>query len=330
MRKLGHPPAYEENALGGWRLQPNLRKADLSYTRAREHNFVLNSNEDGLRTTLERERNPYSWRLAILGDSTTMGWGVNAEDSLGEVIAARLQSISPLNIEVLNGAQPGYSTWQAIWLYAEVIQHYRPDAVLLFLPLHDQNQVLISDRESQEGGNSLTAKTRVWLATNSRIYANLRKLRYNRAADVQLPAEGMTKERRVDRVPVEDRIESVERFKALNESRSVPILLGQLPSYGDLKRTSAIELEPRAGLQAVQAYADQQGISMLNMRACCGGDADAMVFPFDEGHYSVKGNRLIGEAIADQLIALGLPSKQYSTPPEDTETPEEAPAETSN
>ena len=333
LRKLGHAPAYTENAMGRWRLHPNLEDADL-VGRARQHNFSLNTNDDGLRATLNRDRTPYSWRLAILGDSTTLGWGVDLEDSLGEVIAARLQENTSLQVEVLNGAQPGYSTWQSVWLYGEVVRHYRPDAVILFLPLHDQNRVIVSDREYQEGGDGVLAKTRVWFATNSRIYAGLRKLRYQRASDIQLPADGMTRERRSQRVPVEDRIEAIERLRKINEVNGVPVLVGLLPSYDDLKAPSHAQLGKRVGVEAVLEYARGEGLDLISARDCCkleepfDGNAHAarLVFPFDKSHYSVEGSRRIGEAIAAQLTELGFPGKQFATEPAAVPAPDEGEA----
>jgi lysophospholipase L1-like esterase len=323
LRKLGHPPAYTDNAVGRWRLQPNLENADW-VGRARQHKFSLNSNDDGLRTTLTRARTPYSWRLAILGDSTALGWGVDVEDSLGEVIAGRLKETTSLHVEVLNAAQPGYSSWQAIWLYGEVVRHYRPDAVLLFLPLHDQNRVLVSDREYQEGAHGLTAKIRVWLATNSRIYADLRKLRYQRALDIQLPAAGMTRERRVERVPIADRIEALKRLQAINERNGVPVLLGLLPSYSDLGAPSQAQQGERIGIADVQDYATRNGIDMINVRSCCSGDPDPLVFSFDHSHYSVEGNRQIGEAIAAHLTAIGFPGQQFDAEPTPASAPNKA------
>ena len=62
--------------------------------------------------------------MALLGDSTVFGWGVDDGQTVADGLAAALPGV-----EVLNAGQPGYSTVQAARLL-EVVAAWRPEASL--------------------------------------------------------------------------------------------------------------------------------------------------------------------------------------------------------
>ena len=78
------------------------------------------------------ERAPGSFRVAVLGDSFTFGWGVAAEDAWPALLEARLAAHAPgARVEVLNFGVPGYNTWLQLLHWRRVVSRYQPDAVLL-------------------------------------------------------------------------------------------------------------------------------------------------------------------------------------------------------
>ncbi len=77
-------------------------------------------------------RTPNSFRVAVLGDSFTFGWGVAADEAWPALLEARLASeLAGLDVQVLNFGVPGYNTWTQLLHWQRVISRYRPDAVLL-------------------------------------------------------------------------------------------------------------------------------------------------------------------------------------------------------
>jgi lysophospholipase L1-like esterase len=76
---------------------------------------------------------PGAVRIAVLGDSSTFGWGVDAADTypaqLGPALAKRW-GVDPSRVEILNLGVPGYSTFQGRVLLERVALGYQPDAVV--------------------------------------------------------------------------------------------------------------------------------------------------------------------------------------------------------
>ena len=90
-------------------------------------------NAAGYRGPLRRpERTDRSFRVAVLGDSFTFGWGVAAEEAWPALLEARLAEQLPgADVEVLNFGVPGYNTWLQLLHWQRVVSRYQPDAVLL-------------------------------------------------------------------------------------------------------------------------------------------------------------------------------------------------------
>jgi hypothetical protein len=96
-----------------------------------DRNDVMNAAgyRGALRTT---SRAGNSFRVAVLGDSFTFGWGVAEEEAWPALLEARLVAeLGGLDVEVLNFGVPGYNTWLQLLQWRQVVSRYRPDAVLL-------------------------------------------------------------------------------------------------------------------------------------------------------------------------------------------------------
>ena len=92
---------YDGDSATVWWLKANL---DRILPHSDGHTFQVQTNALGLRGPLPPESG--EWILA-LGCSTTFGWGVEAEESWPSVLSKNL------DIPVINGGMPGWSTHQA-------------------------------------------------------------------------------------------------------------------------------------------------------------------------------------------------------------------------
>ena len=106
----GQQPAYQISQIGGWVMMPHAKERRMKSPQG--HDFLMTTNPDGLRSTLNENKNPNRFRIAILGDSTLFGWGVDDMDSFPAQLEAFLSASFP-SVEVLNAAQPGHSSTQA-------------------------------------------------------------------------------------------------------------------------------------------------------------------------------------------------------------------------
>ncbi|MEN9785917.1 MAG: hypothetical protein RLZZ299_1181, partial [Pseudomonadota bacterium] len=299
-RMAGVLPAYQPERMGGWRMY--AVDVDRVVRAPDGTRFRVRTNADGLRTTLARARTPGIGRLAFLGDSTAFGWGVDEGGTFADGLATRLRERGLADVEVLNAAQPGYSTVQAVRLYEEVVESYAPDLVVLFLPLHDHNRVTVSDPEWLRGGRGPLAVLRVQLATRSRLYEGLRRAVVPHAdAPFLRPDQAAGLDLRVPRVSDDERDVALRALLSLVSGGGGRLALGHLPFRADMEGRGAA---PRTGLAWASAWADAHGVPVVDLRGCCDGKAADYVLPHDPGHLSAAGNLAAGAAAAERLEPL--------------------------
>ena len=299
LRIAGVAPAYRPEALGQWRMQGGLSGMQTRGPRD-GHAFLLTTNADGLRTDLPRARTPGVPRIALLGDSTVFGWGVDDGGTVADGVSEGLPGV-----EVLNAGQPGYSTTQAAWLTGAVVAEYQPDLAVYFIPMHDHNRVLVSDREALLGGERPVARLRVALARRSALYQALRTLLFPASDRAFLLPQQPSTEPRVDRVSDAERSVALREAAAALAPHGGRVAVGWLPFQADIDGLAG---EDRPSGPWIRAFADETGASIVDVRGCCSGPG--LVLADDPGHLSADGNRQAGLAIAAELRptleALGI------------------------
>ncbi len=94
-------------------------------------------NRDGLRDRTRAEEKPAGfWRVAVLGDSVTLGAETRPYEAYPQVLEARLRGAGR-RVEVMNVALWGWSTRQERIAYERIARRYHPDQVLLAVCLND-------------------------------------------------------------------------------------------------------------------------------------------------------------------------------------------------
>lgn len=301
LRIAGVRPAYRVEDLGQWRVTAGLDKHAVRGPRD-QHSFTMTTNADGLRTTVPRARTPGRIRVALMGDSTVFGWGVDD----GATVADGAQAVLGDGYEVLNAGQPGYSTTMQAWLYAEVLKDYAPDLAVAFIPMHDTNLVLVSDREVLHGGASWSARARVTLAQQSSLYQAVRGLLFDYTDKAWLLPDEAATEPRVQRVSDAERTAALEDMKALSATWGGRVAVGYLPFKADIEHDQVAD---RPTQRWAAAYTGSHDVPLIDVRACCSGRA-GLVLEDDPGHLTREGNLAAGAALAQQLLA----SRQGASP----------------
>ena len=95
-------------------------------------------NADGLRDrTHPVEKPPGRYRLVALGDSVTLGAGIQPEEAYPQQLEAALCARRAACVDVMNVGLWGWSTRQERLAYERIVRRYRPDHVLLGVCLND-------------------------------------------------------------------------------------------------------------------------------------------------------------------------------------------------
>jgi lysophospholipase L1-like esterase len=147
---------YEWDRFLFYRLRPNAHvelldvfapQAALARSR-----WSVHTNARGFRTpAFETRKADAALRVAVLGDSSTFGWGVEHFETYPERLVPPLAAalgVDAARLEVLNLGVPGYSTFQGRVLLERVALPLAPDAVVWSYLSNDGAVTGVSDRDT--------------------------------------------------------------------------------------------------------------------------------------------------------------------------------------
>lgn len=132
------------------RLKVPVDDPQLSFAHAPNRSAFLMGvdveiNSHGLRDRDYELAKPAStYRIMMLGDSTTFGWGVRLEDTAAKILERRLNEASSgtgRRFEVINAGVGNYSTVQEVTYYETRGRAFRPDLVILVYFINDAEPV---------------------------------------------------------------------------------------------------------------------------------------------------------------------------------------------
>lgn len=275
-----------------WVTDPNLDREPFPH-REEGTTFRVSTNADGLRFPLhEVDKPPGVTRVMALGCSTTFGWGVDDEQSYPAVLESLLRA-DGYRVEVINGGQPGYTSFQGVWLYDTVLRDYEPDVVLVGYVVQDARKAAYTDR-SQAVLQGDARYLKHHLLYRSRVYLGLRAL----LGEIQIRAKerGEGDAGGVYRVPPRDYEANLRKLVGMiQEGGGVPVLFGY-----PLER-EGYTAEHRAILQAA---AEVLGVPHFDPQARMeqASRERRLYFEHDRGHANADGNALIARWVRDFLV----------------------------
>lgn len=132
------------------RLKRPVANPQLSFVHAPNgHSFLMGTdvriNSQGLRDyeySLQKPQGVY--RVMMLGDSTTFGWGVEQRDTAAKFLERKLNGHLPPGynkVEVLNAGVGNYDTVQEVTYYETLGRAFHPDLVILVFFINDPEPV---------------------------------------------------------------------------------------------------------------------------------------------------------------------------------------------
>jgi HEAT repeat protein/lysophospholipase L1-like esterase len=238
-------------------------------------------NRDGLRDRAHTiEKAERTWRVAILGDSVTLGAGIARRDAFPQVLERRLRGRGR-RVEVMNVALWGWSTRQERLAYERIARRYRPDAVILAVCLNDIPELQ----------NNLTRPPR-WLAWLFERSAFVRVVTNAEGREIR-SVEELFEEPSSRRVE-----EAFDRFFAevrlLREAARADRATCQVLVFPFRFQVRAGAPPPRAQ-ERITTFCRAAGIPVMDLLPTLSGVGDAAFFDYD--HLSREGARVVAREI---------------------------------
>jgi lysophospholipase L1-like esterase len=123
---------------------PALRHVHVPNRKATLMGVDFRTNSKGLRDReFPYEREPGTFRILMLGDSLTVGWGVRVEDTFSKRIESMYRE-RRVAAEVINTGVGNYNTVQEVEYFLTEGYRYRPDIVILNFFPNDAEPVPVS------------------------------------------------------------------------------------------------------------------------------------------------------------------------------------------
>ena len=281
--------AFEHNE-PYWVVDPNLRNEKMPHKEENSH-FLVSTNSEGLRSKVDLDNEKNSFRIMTLGCSTTFGWGVSDEETYPSRLQHYLSQDAP-KTEVINAGQPGYTSFQGLWLWDQILKDYSPDVVVIGYIVQDSRKAAYSDK-SQAILQSDSRFLKDNFLYRSKIYLALRFA----LGKVQVKAKERSSqdEGGAYRVPPQDFADNLRRLVSKIQSVSAePILFGY-----PLERTGYTEQHRRI----LKAAAENLSILHFDPQSKMeqATRTQELYFPNDKGHANSAGNDLIAQWMFDFL-----------------------------
>ncbi len=299
LRQAGWPQiteAFEHNT-PFWVTDPDLNRKPFPH---KEENalFRVSSNSDGLRSGPSDQTKPEgTLRIMTLGCSTTFGWGVDDQETYPQQLSQIIEAEHGSAIEVVNGGQPGYTSFQGLWLWDTTLKAYNPDVVLVGYVVQDARKAAYSDKsQAVLQGDHRFMKDNVLY--NSRVYLALRSF----LGGVQVKAKERPQNGQggTYRVPPQDYVDNLRAFvEQIQAMGSTPVLFG-FP----LER-AGYTAEHRKILKAAAAQLDIPYLDLQDQMETASREAE-LYFKRDRGHANAQGNAQIAQWVYDFLQTEGL------------------------
>ena len=273
---------------------------------------------------------PGRFRVAVAGDSLTMGWGVGDDETYAARLERLLRETSPpRDADVVNLGVGGYNTRQEVTLLARHAAKLQPDLVLIGFYSNDVPDALDDSEASAPGGTRILAEnpqagrvlrinptpTDWWnrqLRKSRAIYLAGRAFnrlrgggewglsRYAMEMDMLQGRTSPDLERAWTRVAAQ-----FDRLEALASDRGFVVGLVVLPC----KEQVTGEFQSTRYLDTIRSLAEPRGFHVIDPVPLMRERATArheLYIPYDRNHPSAEGHALIAEAIHRHLTGHGL------------------------
>ncbi len=282
----------------------------------------ITTNGDGMREVdLPRHKDADELRVLVLGDSSNFGHGVDGDEmwssQLEQLIGGGLEGRS---IRVLNGACPGWTTFQARVFMDELGLAYEPDVVIAGFN-NDPGPDYLGDAarltpEPLRTLNGILWRSEVYLLAREAVLASVRRLQptsyqhYTARQAGNAPEYGKLAEPEaetlVPRVPMASFLDNLRALHALGEEQGFRFVWIDMPINRSQPQLVERYVDP-AYREAADALASELGFPVVRADdAFRRHPPGRLHLPQHVFHPDPRGHRLLAELVAHTISAEGV------------------------
>ena len=300
-----------------WQVRPEL----VDFQNNKDPGLI-STNRDGMREVdLPRRKGPDEYRILVLGDSSNFGHGVEGDQMWSSVLEDLLApELKDRDLHVLNGACPGWTTYQALVFLDEYGLAYQPDMVIAGFN-NDPGPDYLGDAERLTPEpvrtlNGVLWRSELYLLAREAVLATVRRLRptayqhYSAREAGKEPKYGKLDEPEasvlVPRVPMDDFEANLRALEALGQGSGFDFVWVDMPinrSLPDLMERY-VNQDYR---DAVSALSVELGFPVVEVdRAFRDHPPGALHLRGHVFHPSPRGHATLARLVADDLLRSGL------------------------
>lgn len=268
-------------------------------------------NDDAMRGPAVPHEKRVGLRIAVLGDSSTYGFGLRERDSWGRMLEAILRGYD-VDVDVVNGGVIGYTLEQGYRVYVGKVRDFRPDIVIAaFGAVNDHFKQLMTDRAKID----LLSHPMFRLRQFFERYGAFRWLA--RAIEGPRPVQEIGEADVTARVPVDAFARRLVDLKRAVEEDGARLVLVSPPRRVDgeaqwkdvpaytaaLDEVAAREGIPLVPVRDVFRRLDEQELGEKWEVPAVGKQSKLFL---DQWHPSVRGHRLYAVTVGEVLLKSGL------------------------
>ena len=247
-------------------------------------------NSHGLRDREYSEAKPPGvYRIVMLGDSTTFGWGVTEEQTVAKILERELNKAGNRRFEVLNAGVGNYGTVQEYNHYLTYDRAFHPDLVILEYFINDAEPVPV------ERNTALIRRSYLLAFTISRLDAMLRLAgaRPNREAYYA----GLYQD---DRPGFQAAKQALAQLADATKGDGAQLLVAILPELHEINERYPYEREEQK-MEAVLAARQVPVMHLIEGLRGHGPESSLWVTP-DDDHPNGKANALIAAQMLPWIL----------------------------
>ena len=168
-----------------------------------EYTVEIRTNSQGMRADQEFAiaKPPGTRRIAVLGDSFSMGYGVNIEDTSLQILEENLEAELECNVEILNFSVSGFGPAEELIVLEKAAMQYEPDLIIQYFTSNDPiddtraNLFVLGGDGLQRSNDSYLPAVKVreflfsfslyrWMAGESHLYNLIRDMAGSKGKEV--------------------------------------------------------------------------------------------------------------------------------------------------